>query len=41
MPALSKKQQKFMGIVRSIQTGDADSKNFTPRVQAVAKNMKK
>ena len=41
MPAVSKKQQKFMGIVRSIQTGDADSKNFTPRVQAVAKNMKK
>jgi hypothetical protein len=41
MPAVSKKQQKFMGIVRAIQTGDADSKNFTPRAQAVAKNMKK
>ena len=41
MPAVSKKQQKFMGIVRAIQTGDADSKNFTPRVQAVAKDMKK
>jgi len=41
MPAVSKKQQKFMGIVRAIQTGDADSKNFTPRAQAVAKDMTK
>ena len=41
MPALSKKQQKFMGIVRSIQKGEADPKNFTPRAQAVAKDMKK
>ena len=40
MPALSKKQQKFMGIVRSIQKGDAPASKFSKKAQAVAKKMK-
>ena len=33
MPALSKKQQKFMGIVRSIQKGDAPASKFSKKAQ--------
>ena len=29
MPALSKKQQKFMGIVRSIQKGEQPASKFS------------
>jgi hypothetical protein len=41
MPALSKKQQKFMGIVRSIQKGEQPASNFSKDAQDVAKDMKK
>jgi len=41
MPAVSKKQQKFMGIVRSIQKGDADASEFSKDAQDAAKKMKK
>ena len=41
MPALSKKQQKFMGIVRSIQKGEQPASKFSKDAQDVAKNMKK
>ena len=40
MPALSKQQQKFMGIVRLIQKGDAKASDFSKDFQKVAKNMK-
>ena len=41
MPAVSKQQQKFMGIVRAIQKGDAKASDFSKDAQKVAKNMKK
>ena len=41
MPALSKKQQKFMGIVRSIQKGEQPASKFTKKAQDVAKDMEK
>ena len=40
MPAVSKQQQKFMGIVRAIQKGDAKASDFSKDAQKVAKNMK-
>jgi len=41
VPALSKKQQKFMGIVRSIQKGEQPASKFNKDAQDVAKDMKK
>ena len=41
MPASSKKQQKFMGIVRSIQKGEAPAGKFSKAAQKAAKSMKK
>jgi hypothetical protein len=41
MPAFSKKQQKFMGIVRSIQKGEQPASKFDKDAQDVAKDMKK
>ena len=41
MPAVSKKQQKFFGIVRSIQKGDAPASKFSKSAQKAAKTMKK
>ena len=41
MPAVSKKQQKFMGIVRAIQKGEADPSDFNKDAQDAAKKMKK
>ena len=41
MPSVSKKQQKFMGIVRAIQKGEADPSDFNKDVQDAAKKMKK
>ena len=41
MPASSKKQQKFMGIVRSIQKGEAPAGKFSKAAQKTAKSMKK
>jgi hypothetical protein len=40
MPSVSKKQQKFMGIVRAIQKGDAPSSKFSKKARDVAKSMK-
>ena len=33
MPAVSKKQQKFMGIVRSIQKGEQPASKFSKDAQ--------
>ena len=41
MPAKSKKQQKFMGIVRAIQKGEAPAGKFSKAAQKAAKSMKK
>jgi len=41
MPSVSKKQQKFMGIVRSIQKGDAPAGKFSKAAQKAAKSMEK
>ena len=41
MPAVSKKQQKFMGIVRSIQKGEQPASKFSKTAQDAAKKMKK
>ena len=41
MPALSKKQQKFMGIVRSIQKGEQPASKFSKDAQDAAKSMRK
>ena len=41
MPAVSKKQQKFMGIVRGIQKGEANPSDFNKDAQDAAKKMKK
>ena len=40
MPSVSKKQQKFMGIVRSIQKGEAPASKFSKKAQDAAKKMK-
>ena len=41
MPSVSKKQQKFMGIVRSIQKGEQPASKFSKAAQKAAKKMKK
>ena len=41
MPATSKAQQKFFGIVRSIQKGDAKSSEFSKDAQDAAKRISK
>ena len=41
MPSVSKQQQKFMGIVRGIQKGEADPSDFNKDAQDAAKKMKK
>ena len=41
MPSVSKKQQKFMGIVRSIQKGEQPAGKFSKDAQDAAKSMKK
>ena len=41
MPSKSKQQQKFMGIVRGIQKGEADPSDFNKDAQDAAKKMKK
>lgn len=41
MPAVSKKQQKFMGIVHGIQKGTVNPSNVSQKAQKVAKDMKK
>jgi len=41
MPSKSKQQQKFMGIVRSIQKGEEPSSKFSKAAQKAAKSMKK
>ena len=41
MPATSKKQQKFFGIVRSIQKGDAKATEFSKDAQDAAKRISK
>lgn len=41
MPATSKKQQKFFGIVRSIQKGDAKASEFSKDAQDAAKRISK
>ena len=40
MPSVSKKQQKFMGIVRSIQKGEQPASKFSKKAQDAAKKMK-
>ena len=40
MPASSKQQQKFMGIVHAIQKGDIPASDVSPEAQKVAKDMK-
>lgn len=41
MPSVSKKQQKFMGIVRAIQKGDQPASKFSKDARDAAKKMKK
>ena len=41
MPAVSKKQQKFMGIVHAIQKGEANPSKYSKQAQDAAKKMKK
>ena len=41
MPSVSKKQQKFMGIVRAIQKGDQPAGKFSKDARDTAKKMKK
>lgn len=40
MPASSKQQQKFMGIVHAIQKGDIPASDVSPEAQKVAQDMK-
>ena len=40
MPAKSKQQQKFMAIVKNIQSGDLDPKDASAKAREVAKTMK-
>ena len=39
MPAKSKQQQKFMGIVRAIQKGEVPASKFSKKARDVAKKM--
>ena len=39
MPAASKQQQKFMGIVRAIQKGEAPAGKFSKAAQKAAKSV--
>jgi hypothetical protein len=39
MPASSKQQQKFMGLVHAIQKGDIEPSNVSPEAQKVAQDM--
>ena len=41
MPSKSKQQQKFFGIVRAIQKGEAPASSFNKKAQKAAKDMKK
>jgi len=41
VPAASKQQQKFMGIVRAIQKGDVPASKFSKAAQKAAKSMSK
>jgi len=41
VPAKSKAQQKFMGIVHAIQKGDAKASDYSKEIQAAVKSMKK
>ena len=41
MPAASKQQQKFMGIVKAIQKGDVPASKFSKAAQKAAKSMSK
>jgi hypothetical protein len=41
VPAASKQQQKFMGIVRAIQKGDVPASKFSKAAQKAAKSMDK
>ena len=41
MPAASKKQQKFMGIVRAIQKGEAPAGKFSKAAQKAAKSRRR
>ena len=41
MPAQSKQQQKFMGIVRAIQKGEQPASKFSKKAQDAADDMKK
>ena len=41
MPALSKKQQKFMGMVHALNKGEIKPSDVSKDVQDVAKDMKK
>ena len=41
MPAASKQQQKFMGIVRAIQKGDVPASKFSKKARDAAKSMSK
>ena len=41
MPAVSKAQQRFMGIVRSIQKGNAEASDYSKEIRSAAKSMKK
>ena len=40
MPAKSKQQQKFMGIVKTIQQGDEPASKFSKSAQDAAEDMK-
>ena len=40
MPATSKKQQKFMGLVRALQKGKVSPSKVSKKVKDVAKDMK-
>lgn len=39
MPAVSKQQQKFMGLVHAVQKGDIPASDVSPEAQKVAKDM--
>ena len=40
MPAQSKQQQKFMGMVHAVQKGDLDPSDVSPKIQKAADDMK-
>ena len=41
MPAKSKQQQKFMGLVRAVQKGEVPKSKVSNAIKKVAKSMKK